>query len=427
MALRKPLSKTLLLKNAKLRRPSKGRSSVKAPNVEWPELKKTSTRSPTKIAPKILWWNSERYLGLLAGFFLFIAPFAVFTRLANYLAGSSGEATIHSICYKLPMDILINGAYPTTFGPVAAVVTGAILIVALLFGPLFCGRLCPVGAISEMISRLVPIPARYRMRIQNPKITATLRYGFLAGFILVGWVVGGQVAQCNYGVDFGRYCSPAMLEYLSLGLFSTPPANFWNTGAVMTLLVWLVLGGVMMAGGRGWCLFFCPLGAISGIAHSIGSRIGFYRLEHNAANCRNCRQCYINCPMWAISMDGKIERSLCIGCRECVNNCSFNAYYGTYGWKKREKVNSTVKDAITRVRTAGAFTLAAATAPMAYLVTGPCASTGCAACPLGGACAISIPLLYGGMLLSHTSARFKGVWASLRSRLRRGQEDATVE
>jgi len=120
--------------------------------------------------------------------------------------------------------------------------------------------------------------------------------------------------------------------------------------------------------------------------------------------------------MWAIGMDGKIERTLCNGCRECINNCSFNAYCGAYG-STGEKIHKKVKGAISRVRTASAFVLAAATAPLAYVFTGPCAATGCAACPLGGACAVTIPLLYGGMLLSRMSTRLRAALSSLRTRL----------
>ncbi len=426
MALRNPLKKTLTLDNPKTLGPLKGRSRSEVPNVRLPEPEQTAA-NPLKLkVPRTVWRNSERYLGLIAGFFLFIAPFAVFTRVANAIVGSTDEATIHSICYKLPMELLINGSYPATIGPIAIVTILGILVIAFLFGPLFCGRLCPVGAMSEMLSRIVPIPDRYRMRIQNTKVTASLRYGFLAGFILVGWALAGPVAQCTYGVDMGRFCSPALMEYLSLGLFSTVPANFWNSGAVLTLLVWLVFGGIMMVGGRGWCLFFCPLGAISGISHAIGAKLGFYHLEYEASNCRNCRKCEVSCPMWAIDMDRKIEKTLCNGCRECINNCSFNAYRGTYG-STGEKIQKKVKDAVSRVRTASAFMLAAATAPLTYMFTGPCAATGCAACPLGGACAVSIPLLYGGMLLSRMSTMIKAAWSSLRSRLHGEHQKARSE
>lgn len=417
MAIDRALFKNRVLKDAVPHRSSKGEGGAKATNVHLPNEEVVSRRPLVRKVPRTLWRNAERYLGLLAGFFLFLAPFALFTRLSYGLVGGTGEANIHSLCFKLPMDLLINGTVASTIGPVAVAFVIGILIVSLLFGPLFCGRLCPVGAMSEMLSRIVPLPDRYRVRIQNTKLTIGLRYGFLAGFILVAGVMGGQVAQCSYGVDLGRYCGPGVMEYLSLGLFATPPANFWNTGAVLTLIMWLVLGGILMVGGRGWCLFFCPLGAMSGISHALGARLGLYHLEHDASKCRDCRRCEVQCPMWAIKVDGKVEPALCIGCRECINNCSFGSYRGTFGRASR-LVRPGSQERSVRTKGAGAFTLAAASAPMVYLLSGPCASTGCGACPLGGACALSIPLLYGGLAFSKGSSRLRVAWASLRARIR---------
>jgi ferredoxin-type protein NapH len=377
--------------------------------------------------PKTFKRNAERYLWLIAGFFLFVAPFALFTRFAYYIAGATGEPTIHSICYKLPLDWMITGTIPLAVGPIAVSFVVAVLAIALLFGPQFCGRLCPVGAISEFVSRIIPLPERFRMRIWNTSMTASLRYGFLAGFLMVGWVAGGNVAQCTYGVDIGRYCSSAIMEYMSLGLFSAvTPANFWNTGALLALLVWLGIGGIMMIGGRGWCLFFCPLGALSGLSHAVGKRLGLYHIEFKAHNCRKCKNCTVSCPMWAIGPRRRIEYSLCIGCRECVNNCAFDAYAGTYG-RNGEKIKGAMMSMVDRVKAIGVFAFASASAPVALIVAGPCASTGCAACPLGGACMIALPLIYGGTMVAKSSSRIHPRLAALRSRLFKRRAPASGE
>jgi ferredoxin len=376
---------------------------------------------PSRI-PKVVKNNIERYLGLALGFFLFVAPFAVFTWFAYSLTGTDGDATIHSICYRLPLDWLTGGSVASV-GPIAAAFVIVIVVIALLFGPLFCGRLCPVGAISEFVSRIVPLPTKYRMRIRDTRVTASLRYGFLAGFIIMGWAAGGQAAQCSYGVDLGRYCSSSILEYMSLGLFSgAAPVNYWNTGLLLTMFTWLVLGGIMMVGGRGWCLFFCPLGALSGISHALGSRLGLYHIKFDEDRCRHCRRCEVSCPMWAIGLDRKVEPALCIGCRECVHNCSFKAYRGGFG-RSGQKISGAVKDLVSRIRSTGTFFLASSAGPVAAIVTGPCASVGCGACPLGGACAIGMPLLFGGMLVAKRSGRVRSYLSSLWMRLHRTRKD----
>ncbi|MDW5563757.1 MAG: 4Fe-4S binding protein [Methanomassiliicoccus sp.] len=368
--------------------------------------------------PKVVRNNIERYLGLLLGFFLFVGPFAVFTWFAFYLTGTEGNATLHSICYRLPLDWLTGGT-AATVGSLAAVFIIGVLIVALLFGPLFCGRLCPVGAVSELLSRAVPLPDRYRMRIKDTRVTVSLRYGFLVGFILMGWFVGGQSVQCSYGVNLGRYCSSSILEYMSQGLFSgAAPVNYWNTGLVLTLITWLVLGGIMMVGGRGWCLFFCPLGALSGLSHALGSRLGLYHVRFDENKCRHCRRCEVQCPMWAIGLDRRVETSLCMNCGECVHNCSFKAYRAGFG-RSEKGATLAFRDAALKVKSSGAFVLASSTAPVAAIMTGPCATVGCAGCPLGGACAVAMPLLFGSMLVSQRSSGIRKHLAALRSRFRR--------
>ncbi len=65
--------------------------------------------------------------------------------------------------------------------------------------------------------------------------------------------------------------------------------------------------------------------------------------------------------------------------------------------------NFTLASLKDKIRGGWAFILAASSAPIAFIISGPCASTGCAGCPLGGSCVISLPLVFSGMLV----VRFK--------------------
>ncbi len=69
---------------------------------------------------------------------------------------------------------------------------------------------------------------------------------------------------------------------------------------------------------------------------------------------------------------------------------------------------------IARLKGAWAFGLAALTAPLSYVLTGPCTSVGCGACPLGGACLISLPLLFGGVFFAKGSRRLRARLGRLR-------------
>lgn len=268
--------------------------------------------------------NRWRYISFVVGFFLFVAPFALFTRAVYLIVGNTAQPTLHSVCFRMPIDWIFGGRFYAIFGSswfMAAFVFG-VIISSIFLGAAFCGWLCPVGAVSEAISRAAPIPKKFRLRIRDTKLTVSMRYGFLVGFIIVAALVGYKLAANQLGSVCCRYCSSAVLQNFASALFGDLSAiEYWQSGAIISLLFWLVVGGLFMSGGRGWCLFFCPLGAVSGLAHKVGARLGFYRIERKTESCNGCNKCKDICPMWAIKEDHNVERTLCVNCKECVHAC----------------------------------------------------------------------------------------------------------
>ncbi|MBP1929486.1 ferredoxin-type protein NapH [Methanolinea mesophila] len=275
--------------------------------------------------------NRWRYLALILGFFLFVGPFAVIARLAYGVTGNMASPTLHTMCYRMPIDWLFGGRWYALLGSVAAAFILGVVLIAFFVGPVFCGWLCPVGSLSECLSRITPLPDYYRIRIKDPLITKGLRYGFFAGFVAVSVIVGYRIASLSSVCC--RYCTSSVLQNIANGLTGQlSSVSYWHTGSLIALISWLVIGGVLMSGGRGWCLFFCPLGVLSNLSHSAGKRAGMYRVFHNAERCQNCSQCEVFCPTWAISADKSVDSHLCIACQECTNACPHAAY--EYGRKR---------------------------------------------------------------------------------------------
>jgi ferredoxin-type protein NapH len=177
-----------------------------------------------------------------------------------------------------------------------------------------------------MLSKTMPRKAKidFSRRI-NP---AALRYGFLGSFVLVS-------ALAVYAPSLGlasiccRYCASSQLQNLANAIFDPGTLSYWHSGAIMVMGGWLLLGGVFWQGGRGWCLYGCPLGAVSNGLHTIGSRLHLFRIRHDSANCTACGKCEAVCPSWAISRQEKqidINRSTCTACLECQKVCEKNCY-----------------------------------------------------------------------------------------------------
>ncbi|MEM3364853.1 MAG: 4Fe-4S binding protein [Candidatus Methanomethyliaceae archaeon] len=276
-----------------------------------------------------LFKNKYRYLSWIIGFFIFVGPFALLTRLVYFAIGNISTPDLHTICMRMPLDWVFSGRLYNLLGqPVMTGFTVTVLITALLAGPVFCGWLCPVGAVSEALSRAVPLPKKFRFHVKDPSIARSLRFGFLTGFILVSILVG--LGYTYVGSICCRYCPASVLQNLADGLFGNALAiEYWHTGSILVLIFWLLVGGIFTFGGRGWCILFCPLGAVSGLIHAIGAKLGFYRTVKNKGACKNCGSCSDVCPMWAIGSD--IERTLCINCKECVNRCPSRAFGMVWG------------------------------------------------------------------------------------------------
>jgi ferredoxin-type protein NapH len=97
--------------------------------------------------------------------------------------------------------------------------------------------------------------------------------------------------------------------------------------------LWLVVLGLFTKGGRGWCNFLCPAGALMGLFHSIGSWLGIGRsMRIDASRCKSCKTCIPSCSSWAISVQDEtvqIDSHACNVCMDCAQVCPNAAI----GWR----------------------------------------------------------------------------------------------
>jgi ferredoxin-type protein NapH len=216
---------------------------------------------------------------------------------------------------------MFDGRYLTIFFLIGVIGT------AFFFGPLFCGWLCPVGSSTELLSRKMPRKLKIDL---SKKISPTaLRYGFLASFFAVS-AIAVFAPSIGLASICCRYCASSQLQNIVGGVFDPSVFDYWHSGAFLTLGSWLLIGGVFWQGGRGWCLYGCPLGAVSNLFHSIGSKLGIsYKVKHDPTDCVECHKCDSVCPTWAINRHSKevdVNRHVCNACLECVKACDLGCF-----------------------------------------------------------------------------------------------------
>jgi ferredoxin-type protein NapH len=168
----------------------------------------------------------------------------------------------------------------------AVIILGLLLVLTLLLGRIFCGSVCPLGALQELAYR-APVPkVKPRMKVA----LYALRFISLA-VVLVAALVLSVNALASLGVG------DLFLLSFSLGFL-----------VMLTLLV------VSLFFYRPFCRILCPFGAILSLA-ALGSP---FKLRRNPS-CTECGKCEIACPVdEAKRGDLKGE---CYLCGRCTGAC----------------------------------------------------------------------------------------------------------
>jgi Fe-S-cluster-containing hydrogenase component 2 len=188
-----------------------------------------------------------------------------------------------------------------------------IICVSIFFGRLWCSHLCPIGGALELGNRIFPS----WLSIPYASIPAVpVRYGYFAVYMIAPAIGLGSLA-CNY-------CNFAAVPRLFGAAFGSQAdiAYFLRSAGLINLALLLLLG-VLARGGRAYCNFLCPVGAIDGLANRLFQGFG-KRVRINPHRCTGCGQCAFACPTTAISASGEghqIDQLSCLPCGKCQSVC----------------------------------------------------------------------------------------------------------
>lgn len=176
-----------------------------------------------------------------------------------------------------------------------------VFALTLLFGPVFCGWVCPFGTVEEFVGKIGKkiFKKKYNNFIPSviDKPLRYLRYIILI-LVVVNTAISGKLLFSNFDPYFALF-------------------NIWSSE--VTRLSLLVLGLVLIGSlfvERPWCKYLCPYGALLGIFNLF--RI--VKLKRNEKTCINCKACDRVCPMNIdISTSKVIVDHQCISCLLCTD------------------------------------------------------------------------------------------------------------
>jgi polyferredoxin len=213
----------------------------------------------------------------------------------------------------LPIAALMNlkyfllTAHVPRVHPAAMFLLLAFLSMSWVFRKSFCGWLCPIGTLSEML-----------------------------------WTWGRRLFGRNLSLTRWLDIPLRGLKYLLLGLFlyavgSMPPAslrafmespygliadvkmlNFFRDLSLTGLWVLTALLGLSLFVKNFWCRYLCPYGALMGLVALLSPS----RIRRESSACIDCAKCARVCPaLLPVDRLQSIRSAECIGCLECVAVC----------------------------------------------------------------------------------------------------------
>ncbi len=181
-----------------------------------------------------------------------------------------------------------------------------LLFSSLLAGRIFCGFVCPLGALQEIISRISfksdlneQKGAKYRLEVSS-QLSSKVRWIFLGVLFLLATVWNIVILP-----EINPLSGFAFLKILTLTL-------------LIPFLSMIIVCAASMFLYRPWCRFLCPFGTGS----SLISRFAGIKYQRTEA-CTECGLCEAICPTQeAAAYSNKGE---CYYCNRCIEICPHDA------------------------------------------------------------------------------------------------------
>jgi ferredoxin-type protein NapH len=190
------------------------------------------------------------------------------------------------------------------------VISASILMIIIMFiagmlsGKLWCGWLCPAGALQDIASNLT-LRKKVSDGFRNIKyILVAMQLEFI--IIALAFIAKDIAFYPFYGITFSLTASDLLMYYIMVILFFGLP---------------------FLLGKRSYCNHFCVIAPIMTLGIKTGALLGIKRkkIQCDSERCIDCMLCNKNCPcaldVNAQAKQARITHVDCVNCLACVDCC----------------------------------------------------------------------------------------------------------
>jgi ferredoxin-type protein NapH len=267
---------------------------------------------------------------------------------------------VQPITFGLPILASVNSHFSTVYSSLDLIqvelsqpefpwiVLGTVFLIGAVVGRAFCGWICPIGFIQDIVTTL-----KGKLDFVSPrthKSSTRLKYLLLLGTLLISGTLalalalgrgsdykaalgvlaaGPFIAISPDGTLFGTIPTLVGMASQNLASFITKPPTIqeaWSqlltTPPLLALRILILVGffGAAWKVPRFWCRYVCPTGALM----AVFQKYSFTGLKRDPVKCTKCPHCEVKCPMQINILDlpwEKFNDPECIMCMECIDAC----------------------------------------------------------------------------------------------------------
>ncbi|MFC1484959.1 4Fe-4S binding protein [bacterium] len=240
-------------------------------------------------------------------------------------------------------------------------VPAMIIVTSLIFGPLFCGWICPTGALQEFVGFLTKKQTTLHKKQGYPFSWRMLSMAIIILIIFFLWMYRLSVTRMFFIEDSSIYWSEILIIILFILVFRmkawdmklrrlkvvsfiiilvgallsiriTSPVHFgfakiYDPASFLATII-VVLCALVVP--RIWCRYLCPWR--SAIAWC--SKYSVRTIIFDNTKCISCDKCTYSCDVDAVNR-GEINFKECHMCLRCVDICPTNCLTLKDNWRRK--------------------------------------------------------------------------------------------